>query len=54
MTTTEIQFHLVEIIKGSEYNIFTGTEEECMAEMIDLREHYHNTNEMYISINRFD
>lgn len=50
----EATYYLVEVINGSEYNIYSGTEQECKDEMDELRTKYSNNNPMYISCNRYN
>ena len=48
-------YYLVEEISGSEYNIYSGTEKECKAEMNRIIDKFGTkANPMYITFNRFD
>ena len=48
-------FYLVECINGGEFNIYEGSESECIAEMQRINDCMgDNANAMYISSNRFN
>ena len=50
----ETNYYLVEEIMGGEYNIYSGTEEECNAEMQRIINRGVNVRPMFISYNRYN
>ena len=47
-------YYLVEEINGSEYNIYSGSEKECNAEMQRIINRGINVRPMYVSCNRYN